>query len=44
MLARKGFVLTAAQAQRVQSCTSLDQLDAWLDRVLDAKCIEDVLG
>jgi hypothetical protein len=42
MLALKGFTPTAAQRERILSCTDPDTLDAWTDRLLTANTLEEV--
>lgn len=44
LLQLKGFALTDAARERVLGCTDLAQLDAWVERVLAAGSLEDVLG
>ncbi len=41
-LKRRGFAVDAALEQRVQAA-SVAELDHWLDRVLDASRLEDVI-
>ncbi len=42
LLGKKFGALPAEIAQAVQECSDLDQLEAWLDRVLEAPSLEDM--
>jgi hypothetical protein len=44
LLQLKGFALTDAARERVLGCTDLAQLDAWVERVLAAGSLQEVLG
>ncbi|MEY9927732.1 Rod binding domain-containing protein [Catenulispora sp. GP43] len=42
VLAKRGIALTEEQRARVEGCTDLDQLDAWLDRAAIATAASEV--
>lgn len=44
LLQQRGFVVSPEQSQRVLSCRDSVQIEAWVDRVLTAAKLEDVLG
>jgi len=43
-LRRRGFEVDGATEQRVRASTKVAELDAWLDRVIDAARLEDVFA
>lgn len=44
MLALRGFVPTDAQRERILGCTDSDVLDAWADRVIVARTLDEVFA
>jgi len=44
LLDRRGLTVSAEQRQQIQDCTDAAQIEAWVDRVLNAQTAEDVLG
>jgi hypothetical protein len=44
LLVRAGITFTDADRTRIQECTDTAMLDKWLDNVIGAKTITDVLG
>ena len=44
ILTERGLALTAAQRRRIDGCSEIPQLDAWLKRALTADTAAEVLG
>ncbi|MCB9535287.1 MAG: hypothetical protein H6704_03405 [Myxococcales bacterium] len=44
VLDARGLRADEAQAARIDACTDIDQLDAWLRRAVSASSLDDVLG
>lgn len=44
LLERRGFTVSSELAARVRATSDLATIEAWADRTLDARSLEDVFG